>query len=103
MKNKKLIYSMHALKRSSQRSIKHSVLDLIFNEADKKVRKREGVEAIYISKRKIEQLITSNTYKKDLIEKSKNIFLLVQNNILITVVRSKNAFYRRKPKFNIAA
>ena len=46
---------------------------------------------------------SENSYKKDLIEKSKNIFLLVQNNILITVVRSKNAFYRRKPKFNIAA
>ena len=25
---------MHALKRSSQRSIKHSVLDLIFNEGE---------------------------------------------------------------------
>ena len=103
MENKKLTYSIHALKRSRQRSIRHSILDLIFNEADKKVRKRDGVEAIFISNKKIEQLISTNTYKKDLIEKSKNIFLLVHNNTLITVVRSKSSYYRRKPKYEYAA
>ena len=72
MKNKKLIYSMHALKRSRQRSIRQSILEIIMNEADKKVRKRNGIEAIYISHKKLQQLLMANSYKKDLIEKSRN-------------------------------
>ena len=101
---KNITYTTHSLKRARQRGIKKEIIEMIYKEADKIVKKMGNARAIYISKIKVSKLHQLNTYKKDVLEKSKNIYLIIsESESLLTVVRTKRPVYRRNIKYSLIA
>ncbi len=97
-------YSSHAIKRARQRGVKKEIITLIYKEGDKKVKKMGKAFALYISEKKINRLQKLNYYKKDTLDKSKNIYLIIsEEETLITVVREKKSRYRRNIKYSLVA
>ena len=97
-------YTEHSKKRARQRGIKNEIIDMIYKEADKKIKKMGSARALYLSKSKISELHKLSLYKRDIIDKSKNIYLIISNDEnLITVVRTKKPIYRRNIKYSLVA
>ena len=77
---------------------------MIYKEADKNVRKMGKAKALYISEKKIKELHKLQTYKKDILDKSKNIYLIISNEgSLLTIVRTNKPIYRRNIKYSLIA
>lgn len=88
----------HARKRSQQRGITDDVIQFIMTNADRSVHIGDGSESLCVSHKQLD-VLKSNLRSSDIIDRSKNVYLIISDEYVKTVMHDQgpSAYpYRRQ-------